>query len=146
MRVATVWMDEYKEFLLKRRPQYAKIDPGDLTDQLAVRKRLDCKPFKWFMTEVAFDLPLKYPPIEPPDFATGEIRSDAIPDHCVDTHHRNKDERVVLEPCVKDMAQKPGNSEQVCDFVFQNILNSVFFYFFTYIYLQVARLINTSRT
>ncbi|CAB3377482.1 Hypothetical predicted protein [Cloeon dipterum] len=107
MRVATVWMDEYKEYLLKRRPQYRKIDPGDLTDQFAVRKRLNCKPFKWFMTEVAFDLPLKYPPIEPPDFASGKIRSLAIPDYCVDTKHHNKDETVILDKCGQS-----GNSEQ----------------------------------
>jgi len=66
-------MDEYAEYLYMRRPQYRKIDPGDLTEQRAVRDRLHCKPFKWFMEEVAFDLPKKYPPIEPPDFAHGSV-------------------------------------------------------------------------
>jgi polypeptide N-acetylgalactosaminyltransferase len=127
MRVATVWMDEYKQYLIKRRPQYGKIDPGDLTEQLAVRKRLECKPFKWFMENVAFDLPKKYPPIEPPDFAFGEIRSIAIPDHCVDTHNRNKDERVVLEPCVKDIPKRPDNSEQVSEQLFFKMLESILF-------------------
>nr|CAD7606450.1 unnamed protein product [Timema genevievae] len=71
-RVAEVWMDEYKEYLYKRRPHYRTIDTGDLTQQKALREALKCKSFKWFMENVAFDLPLKYPPIEPPDFAEGE--------------------------------------------------------------------------
>lgn len=66
-------MDEYAEYLYKRRPHYRDIDPGDLTAQKAIREKLQCKPFKWFMENVAFDLPLKYPPIEPPDFGGGEV-------------------------------------------------------------------------
>ncbi|CAK9291492.1 unnamed protein product [Gordionus sp. m RMFG-2023] len=74
-RVAIVWMDEYAEYIYLRRPQYKEIDAGDLTEQLDLRKRLNCKPFKWFMEKVAYDLPLKYPMIEPPDYANGEVRS-----------------------------------------------------------------------
>jgi polypeptide N-acetylgalactosaminyltransferase len=72
-RVAEVWMDEYAEYLYKRRPHYRAIDPGDLTKQKALRDNLHCKPFKWFMEKVAFDLPLKYPPVEPGDFGVGEV-------------------------------------------------------------------------
>lgn len=68
-------MDEYKEYLYKRRPQYRNLEVGDLSAQLEIRERLKCKPFKWFMKEIAFDLPKKYPPIEPPDFASGEVSS-----------------------------------------------------------------------
>lgn len=73
-RVAEVWMDEYAEYIYMRRPHYRNIDPGDLTKQKALRDRLHCKPFKWFMENIAFDLPLKYPPIEPGDFGVGEVR------------------------------------------------------------------------
>jgi hypothetical protein len=66
-------MDEYAEYLYLRRPHYRNINPGNITDQLAIRKKLNCKPFKWFMEEVAFDLPKKYPPIEPPSVAEGEV-------------------------------------------------------------------------
>ena len=72
-RVAEVWMDEYKEFLYKRRPQYRKIDAGDMREQLAVREKLKCKPFSWFMREVAWDLEKYYPTVEPPPFAAGEV-------------------------------------------------------------------------
>ena len=67
-------MDEYKEYLYQRRPHYRNIDPGDLSAQLAIRTKLKCKPFSWFMKEVAFDLPKKYPPVEPPAVAEGEVR------------------------------------------------------------------------
>lgn len=72
-RVAEVWMDEYKEFLYKRRPQYRSIDAGDMSEQLAIREKLKCKPFSWFMREVAWDLEKYYPTTEPPPFAAGEV-------------------------------------------------------------------------
>ncbi|RZC40097.1 polypeptide GalNAc transferase 6-like, partial [Asbolus verrucosus] len=100
-RVAEVWMDEYAEYLYKRRSHYRDIDPGDLTKQKALRERLHCKPFKWFMEKVAFDLPLKYPPIEPGDFGMGEIRNLAAPDLCVDSGHKERDQAIGIAECVK---------------------------------------------
>ena len=98
-RVAEVWMDEYAEYLYKRRPHYRNIDPGDLTEQKALRKKLQCKPFKWFMENVAFDLPKKYPPVEPPDIATGRIRSAVATDLCVDTDHKTENQRFGISSC-----------------------------------------------
>ena len=66
-------MDEYAEYLFKRRPHDRDIDPGDLTEQRAIRTKLKCKPFKWFMEEVAFDLTKYYPLIEPENLAGGEV-------------------------------------------------------------------------
>ena len=66
-------MDEYAEFIYKRRPSYRPVKPGDMSEQLAIRRNLKCKDFKWFMTEVAFDLTKHYPPIEPPNLAEGEV-------------------------------------------------------------------------
>lgn len=71
-------MDEYKEYLYLRRPHYRDIDPGDMTAQVEIRNRLKCKPFSWFMKEVAFDLPKFYPPVEPPNIADGEV---SIPEY-----------------------------------------------------------------
>lgn len=98
-RVAEVWMDEYAEYLYKRRPSYRGINPGDLTEQRAIRERLKCQPFSWFMKEVAFDLTKVYPPVEPPDFASGKIQSVASPGLCVDPRFRHHGERFGLEEC-----------------------------------------------
>lgn len=72
-RVAEVWMDEYAKFLYQRRPHYLNIDTGDITEQKKIRTKLQCKPFKWFLQNVAFDLVDKYPPIEPPDLSNGKV-------------------------------------------------------------------------
>lgn len=102
-RVAEVWMDEYKDYLYKRDPgRYENIDAGDLTKQLAIRKDLKCKPFKWFMTEVAFDLVEKYPPIEPPDYAYGTIQSVSNPKYCVDSLNHNNGEEVGMFTCAEN--------------------------------------------
>jgi len=66
-------MDEYAEYLYHRRPHYKDIDTGDITKQKKIREKLKCKPFKWFMQEVAFDLVEKYPPIEPEDLSSGKV-------------------------------------------------------------------------
>lgn len=88
-RVAEVWMDEYAEYLYLRRPHYRKIDTGDITKQKNIRRNLNCKPFKWFMHEVAFDLVEKYPPIEPPDVFKGKIRTFTAPELCLDATSEN---------------------------------------------------------
>lgn len=46
---------------------------GDLSKQKAVRDRLKCKSFDWFMKEVAFDQDRFYPAVEPPDGGNGRI-------------------------------------------------------------------------
>lgn len=109
-RVAEVWMDEYKKYLYDRDPEkYEKIDAGDLTAQRAIREKLQCKPFKWFMEEVAFDLPKKYPPVEPPDFASGTIRSLAETKLCVDTLNNKHNEPVGLYSCAENHKRPQGN-------------------------------------
>ncbi|XKL64015.1 hypothetical protein PGB90_004101 [Kerria lacca] len=89
-RVAEVWMDDYAEYLYKRKPHYRTIDPGDLTKQREIRRKLKCKPFKWFIEKIAFDLVQKYPPIEPPDYGDGKIRSYANNEWCVIAVESNK--------------------------------------------------------
>ncbi|XP_041358145.1 putative polypeptide N-acetylgalactosaminyltransferase 10 [Gigantopelta aegis] len=112
-RVADVWMDEYAEFIYKRRPHYRSVDPGDISKQREIRKKLNCKSFKWFITEVAFDLVKVYPPIEPKPMAEGEIRSVAS-NLCIDTRFKGGNERFQLEPCITD--GEGANGEQTFEF------------------------------
>jgi len=106
-RVAAVWMDEYAEYIYKKRPHYRDMDPGDISEQIALREKLQCKPFKWFMQNIAFDLPKHYPPVEPKDFVGGEIRSLDDNKLCVDSKFRGANERIGLDKCSKD---SPGSS------------------------------------
>lgn len=64
-------------------------DARDLSKQKAVRERLHCKGFDWFMKEIAFDQDKFYPAVEPPDGAKGEIRNKAT-SLCVDTQFKGK--------------------------------------------------------
>ncbi|KAG1650392.1 N-acetylgalactosaminyltransferase 7 [Nymphon striatum] len=73
-RVVDVWMDEYKENFYAREPLSRKYDAGDISQQIALRKKLKCKPFSWFMKNVAYDVLDKYP-LQPKNLYWGEIRS-----------------------------------------------------------------------
>ncbi|TPP55968.1 Polypeptide N-acetylgalactosaminyltransferase [Fasciola gigantica] len=107
-RVAEVWMDEYKEYIYNRRPHYRALDTGDLSEQHAVRERLKCKSFKWFMTEVAFDLTKKYPLIDPIPAATGDIRSAVDPSLCIEALEASEVKPIRLSKCVRDGAGLNG--------------------------------------
>uniref|UniRef100_A0A4X2K4B1 Polypeptide N-acetylgalactosaminyltransferase n=1 Tax=Vombatus ursinus TaxID=29139 RepID=A0A4X2K4B1_VOMUR len=72
-RVAEVWMDEYAEYIYQRLPEYRHLSTGDVSAQKDLRNHLNCKSFKWFMTEIAWDLARFYPPVEPPAAAWGEV-------------------------------------------------------------------------
>ena len=51
-RLAEVWLDEYKNFYYKISPSVAKTDPGDLSDRFNLRKRLNCRSFKWYLETI----------------------------------------------------------------------------------------------
>ncbi|EYC21686.1 hypothetical protein Y032_0019g3959 [Ancylostoma ceylanicum] len=74
MRVIRTWMDEYAQYYFIREPQAQNVDPGDLTAQLALKERLHCKSFKWYMDNVAYDVLPSYP-LPPKNKVWGEARN-----------------------------------------------------------------------
>ena len=73
MRLAEVWMDEYKEYFYIREPQISKLDYGNITEQKLIREKLKCKPFSYFMEKVAYDLTEKFP-LPPKNKVWGEVK------------------------------------------------------------------------
>ncbi|XP_042230908.1 N-acetylgalactosaminyltransferase 7-like isoform X1 [Homarus americanus] len=100
-RVIETWFDDkYKEYFYTREPLARYLDMGDISQQLELKKRLQCKSFQWFMDNVAPDLLRKYPEL-PPNVHWGELRS-LVGDFCWDTV--GHDAPAVLEtyPCMGD--------------------------------------------
>ncbi|CAJ0931241.1 unnamed protein product, partial [Mesorhabditis belari] len=108
-RVAEVWMDEYKEILYKNRPGVREVATGDLTEQKAVRERLQCKSFDWFMKEIAFDQDRYYPSVDPPPSTHGELRH-AASGLCVDAQFKGQNQRIPLRKCISE--DPNGGGEQ----------------------------------
>nr|CAB3248261.1 polypeptide N-acetylgalactosaminyltransferase 1 [Phallusia mammillata] len=67
VRLAKVWLDEYVVHFKKVQKMYNSVEPGDVSDRVALRKKLKCKNFKWYLTEV-------YPEIEIPGERSSSIQ------------------------------------------------------------------------
>ncbi|XP_034021215.1 polypeptide N-acetylgalactosaminyltransferase 11, partial [Thalassophryne amazonica] len=121
LRLAHVWMDEYKEQYLSLRPELRGRGYGDISDRVALRKRLQCRSFRWYLDTVYpemqtvvngnkqhqqpvfFNKGLKRPKV----LQRGRLRNLAT-GHCLVAQGRasQKGGSVVLRPC------DPGDPEQ----------------------------------
>lgn len=90
--IETWFDDEYKEAFYTREPFARFVDMGDISAQLAVKERLKCSSFDWFMKEIAYDVLHKYP-LLPPNQFWGELVGKGSND-CLDSLNRNPPEKV----------------------------------------------------
>ncbi|XP_073989457.1 polypeptide N-acetylgalactosaminyltransferase 35A-like [Rhodnius prolixus] len=58
LRVAYVWMDDYKKYYLKQRPEAENVFYGDISSRVELRRSLNCKPFSWYLENVYPELTL----------------------------------------------------------------------------------------
>ncbi|KAK6622122.1 hypothetical protein RUM44_001929 [Polyplax serrata] len=52
LRVANVWMDDYKEFFYKQHPDAKNVPYGDISDRLELRRDLHCHSFEWYLQNI----------------------------------------------------------------------------------------------
>nr|XP_033794304.1 polypeptide N-acetylgalactosaminyltransferase 2 isoform X2 [Geotrypetes seraphini] len=77
-RAAEVWMDEYKNFYYAAVPSARNVPYGNIQSRLELKKKLNCKPFKWYLENV-------YPELRIPDhqdIAFGALQQGT---NCLDT-------------------------------------------------------------
>ncbi|XP_054163141.1 polypeptide N-acetylgalactosaminyltransferase 11-like [Oppia nitens] len=61
LRVAHVWMDDYKKFFFMQRPDASNKSYGDISNRFKLRQRLNCKSFEWYLNNVYPELRLPSP-------------------------------------------------------------------------------------
>lgn len=72
-------MGDYKNFIYARHPErYANVDVGDISQQLQLKKDLNCKDFRYFFDTIAPEMLEFFPMIEHTEFAHGTVSYTCI--------------------------------------------------------------------
>ncbi|XP_060103998.1 polypeptide N-acetylgalactosaminyltransferase 11 [Heteronotia binoei] len=81
LRLAHVWMDDYKEQYFALRPELRNRNYGNITDRVELRKKLNCKSFKWYLDNIYPEMQISGPNAkpQPPVFVNrGQKRPKAL--------------------------------------------------------------------
>ncbi|XP_016043592.1 N-acetylgalactosaminyltransferase 7 isoform X3 [Erinaceus europaeus] len=97
VRVIEVWWDEYKDYFYASRPESKALAYGDISELKKFREDHNCKSFKWFMEEIAYDITSHYP-LPPKNVEWGEIRGFETA-YCIDSMGKTNGGLVELGPC-----------------------------------------------
>ncbi|CAJ1053013.1 N-acetylgalactosaminyltransferase 7 isoform X3 [Xyrichtys novacula] len=97
VRVVEVWWDEYKDYFYASRPETLTLAYGDISELKRFREEHRCKSFKWFMEEIAYDIPAHYP-LPPKNVEWGEIRGYET-SYCIDSMGHTNGGTVEIGPC-----------------------------------------------
>uniref|UniRef100_A0A158Q8H7 Polypeptide N-acetylgalactosaminyltransferase n=1 Tax=Elaeophora elaphi TaxID=1147741 RepID=A0A158Q8H7_9BILA len=90
-RLAEVWMDDYKRFYYIHRADLKETNVGDLSERKALRKKLNCKSFKWYLENVAKN---KFV-LDENVMAFGALRNPSS-ELCLDTLQRDENKAISL--------------------------------------------------
>jgi polypeptide N-acetylgalactosaminyltransferase len=88
---------QHKEYFYTREPSARFLDMGDISEQLALKERLECKSFQWFMENVAYDVYDKFPQL-PENVVWGELINSATM-KCFDAMGRQPPSLIGLQHC-----------------------------------------------
>ncbi|VDK68976.1 unnamed protein product [Litomosoides sigmodontis] len=119
VRLAEVWMDEYKKYYYERINNDLG-DFGDVSSRKALREKLQCKSFKWYLDNVYPELFIPGDAIGKGEIRNkGEVAGDVV-QHCLDSEVGDEIQKVVLAfPCHKSggnqIRNKGGGSKNCLD-------------------------------
>uniref|UniRef100_A0A8C1QC47 Polypeptide N-acetylgalactosaminyltransferase n=1 Tax=Cyprinus carpio TaxID=7962 RepID=A0A8C1QC47_CYPCA len=108
LRAAEVWMDEFKShvYMAWNIPMNNPgVDFGDVSERVALRKKMNCKNFRWYLEHVYPEMRIYNNTI-----TYGEVRNSKASGYCLD-QGSEEDDRAILYPC-------HGMSSQVSVFSF----------------------------
>lgn len=99
MRLAEMWMDDFKWNFYRRCPRARWLDVPDVSDRVALHEKMQCGNFPWFIKNIAADAFLvPYNQL----ITHGEIRPSTDDDICLDSNnvHGMPGSAVDLAPCL----------------------------------------------